>query len=838
MNVSYNWLKDYIDIDLDIARLSDVLTFSGIEVEAIRELKALPETVISAYISQVEKVPNSDHLHLCKVMLGDHQLADPSILNEDGSLDVVCGAPNCREGLKAVLALPGTQLGEITIKSAKLRGVTSHGMLCSEREIGISTNHDGIIELDADTPVGLSANVLYDLPDTVFELEITPNRSDLLGYIGIARDLSASLNVELKQPKPMLPEAHGDAPLQLLDQEPELCLRYIARVFDNVEIKPSPLWLKVRLIKSGLRPINDLVDITNYVLLATGQPLHAFDYDKLSKLNEADEYPSIIVRRANKDEKILALDGKEYALRHEDLVIADGKDASAIAGVMGGEITGVSAKTTRIVLESASFNHSAIRRTSYELKVSSDSSYRFERHLSDVSPDYASRMASELIAQLCGGKQVGQELDVWPSQSQETILGLRPERYTEIIGYALQEKEIITYLERLGCSFIGYAAWAAGCRTMQELELSELRRDNESSALYFRIPHYRIDLEREIDLIEELARLAGYERIPQLVSDQIIMDRHHYRTKKKIEDYLVSSGFYEVLNYSYEDPAYTEYLGYSSEESKRLIKLINPQSSNQGAMRPNLVPSVLTNIAYNLNRGERSLKLFETAKVYYQGSGKIIEENRITAILTGMDREENWKQKQAPLGVYHLKGYLADIIEYCGISKYCTAQSAKPYLITDDSISISVGDINIAEIGRINPQVAERFGIDLITLKQDLWVLDVSVDQIAELSRGQHKIFAPIPKFPAVIRDLSFLIEENVRFADLIEMIKGVDKEIIEDVSIFDEYRGKQLPKGSKSISLHLTLRDAQKTLTDERVDTLVASVLDLLKDKLHISLR
>ncbi|HNX37395.1 MAG TPA: phenylalanine--tRNA ligase subunit beta [Candidatus Cloacimonadota bacterium] len=851
MKISYNWLKDYLDLDLGVEQLSDVLTFSGIEVEAITELHALPATVITAKIVSAEPVPNSDHLRLCKVDIGSYTLADKSILNADGTLDVVCGAPNSRGGMMAVLALPGTTLGEITIKSAKLRGVVSHGMLCSERELGLSDNHDGIIELDQDIAQGQNVNSLYELPDTVFELEITPNRSDLLGYQGIARDLSASLAKKLKLSKPNSSKATGIAPLKLVVKEQELCPRYIARVFDGIEIKPSPVWLRTRLIKAGLRPINNLVDITNYVLLCTGHPLHAFDYDKLNKENESDPYPAVIVRQANFGENILALDGKTYNLRESDLVIADGKFPSAIAGVMGGELTGVSANTHRIVLESAVFNHSAIRKTSYELKVSSDSSYRFERHLSDHAPAYASDLAADLIERLCGGKQVGEIIDNWATPQKEIVLGLRPERFARIIGFELSDAEIRAYLTSLGLVFLQFGNWIPGeindlssivCYHSEQEKQGVTEFDTNidcDHAHYYRIPHYRIDLEREIDLIEELARLAGYDRIPQQKAPQSIMDRHFYRIRRLVEDYLVSMGFYETLNYSFDDPQNLISLGFNpdSPQSKQ-IRLVNPQSVNQAAMRSSLIPSVLTDISYNLNRGERNLKLFESAKVYFEVDNKPQETRHVCAIMTGMDREENWRIKPTTLSIYHIKGIIEETLHLVGISNIQVTNSNKPYLSAELSFEYSMNDIVLAEAGRFDPQVAERFGIDTITLKQDLWLIDINIDELSQSCRQYKTEFSLIPKFPAVIRDLSFLIGDKVKFSTLMETIKGVDTEIIEEVIIFDEYRSKQIPEGFKSISLHLILRDSQKTLTDERIDTLVDSVLTKLKDNLQIELR
>ncbi|HNV62768.1 MAG TPA: phenylalanine--tRNA ligase subunit beta, partial [Candidatus Cloacimonas acidaminovorans] len=404
MKIALSWLAKYIEIKENTKELEEILTFSGIEVEAVENIPALPETVFSAKIISAEPVPETDHLKRCLVDIGNYPCPEKT---EDGYLQVICGAPNCRTGMMAIIALPGSVLPEMTIAKAQIKGIDSCGMLCSEKELGISDNHSGIIELSTETPIGITANELYELPDTIFELEITPNRPDLLGYIGIARDLSAKLNRSLKMPEIKIPEAKCKAetmPLELVNKVPELCPRYIARLFNKVELKESPLWLKSALIKSGLRPINNLVDITNYVMLEYGHPLHCFDYDKLAALPEKPGIPAIVIRRAYQNEPIITLDGKSYLLEGQEMVIADGIKPSAIAGVMGGNISAISETTKRIVLESAAFNPSSIRRTSYKHKISTDSSYRFERHLSECSAEDASIRATQLICELANAE--------------------------------------------------------------------------------------------------------------------------------------------------------------------------------------------------------------------------------------------------------------------------------------------------------------------------------------------------------------------------------------------------------------------------------------------------
>ncbi|MDD3144310.1 MAG: phenylalanine--tRNA ligase subunit beta, partial [Candidatus Cloacimonetes bacterium] len=536
MIVSCRWLSRYIELPPDTDQLVQTLTFSGIEVEAVNPLPALPDGVVTAKVISAEPIPGTDHLQVCSVEYG---AAEPT--------QVVCGAPNCRAGMISVLALPGTELPGLTIKTAKLRGVESKGMLCSEKELGLSDNHVGIIELEPSTPVGTSVNAIYELPDTILELEITPNRPDLLGYIGIARDLSASLGSPLKLPvvEHVAGETGATPDLTLILEDPAKCPRYTARLLSGVAVKDSPQWLKTALVKSGLRPINNIVDVTNFVMLEQGHPLHAFDYDRLQPLNASDGHPAVVVRQARPEEEFTALDGKSYQLDPNDLVIADGQDASALAGVMGGKATAISDATTAIVLEAACFHSGSIRATSYKHKLSTDSSYRFERQLSSEAATAVSDRAVSLLLETAGGRVVNALYDAWPEPQTTRWLALRPRRFTELIGFELASEDIIRYLEALGCKFYQYGCWREGlvsdpslifCHHLEEekagvTEFSEIDCDH---ALWFEIPPRRVDLSREADLLEELARLAGFDRIPRKKEVPRIMDRHAFRVRRGI----------------------------------------------------------------------------------------------------------------------------------------------------------------------------------------------------------------------------------------------------------------------------------------------------------------
>ncbi|HPV14991.1 MAG TPA: phenylalanine--tRNA ligase subunit beta [Candidatus Cloacimonadota bacterium] len=824
MKISKNWLSHYLTHDLSDNQLNRALTFSGIEVEATQVMPRLPEELISAKVVTASAIEGSDHLKVCQV-----DANDPA-----GLLQVVCGAANCRSGMMVVLARIGAVLGDLTIKKAKLRGVESFGMLCSEREIGLSEEHGGIIELPADTPIGVSANELFGLPDTVFELEITPNRSDLLGYIGIARDLSANLGLPLKLPeiKEITEFAKETLPLKLRIDEPELCPRYTARLFSDVVIKASPLWLQVDLIKSGLRPISNVVDITNFVMLEQGHPLHAFDYDKLQKENAGDEGPAVIVRKAKPLESFHALNKKDYQLRDIDLVIADGQNPSALAGVMGSSDSAISSGTTRIVLESAAFNPSSIRRTSYHHKISSDSSYRFERHLSPECTIVTSLRATEMLIKYAQAKVASELMDPYPLVDRVKYLALRPANFERLIGYPMDTQQIKSYLTRLGCKFIKEGAWQKDA--LEDAAQIPAVTADKPAALWFKVPQNRVDLVREADLIEELARLDGYDKIPMKTPPSRIMDHHANRIQEIVSRHFVSQGFFEVLNYSFNDPASLQDLGMDPEINTQ--KLINPQSSNQSIMRVSLLPGLLENIRYNLNHYERDLKLFELARIYPEDHET--EPLRCTALLTGNKGETHWKYKTNALDFSIVKGIMESLVELLDLQVDKVAEYRAPWLMQANSLAWYVKDEPVLLMGLMDAEVCEKFGIDLGTLDQQLWMIDIDLHRLIELTRNVELTYRDLPRFPAVYRDLSFLVPESEKWLAISEYVKSVEPELISGVQLLDQYRGKQVPQGFRSLHIRFKLQDEEKTLTEERIEQIVASVIEVLTKQCNIQMR
>ncbi len=795
MNISYNWLKDYIKFNLSPEALKERLTFSGIEVEKVEKLYENLKQIKVAKIIEREKHPNADKLSVCKV--------------DDGEKvwQVICGAPNCDVNQLVAFAPIGSQVGEIKIKKAKLRGVESYGMLCAEDELGLSNDHSGIMILDNNANIGDSLADYLHLSDTVYEVEITPNRPDLLGIIGIARDLSALLdkplqlpNVEINEIKKPISES-----LKLINNEPSLCTRYTARLIKNVKVKESPEWLKRKLISVGLRPINNIVDITNFVMMEYGHPLHAFDYDKVKD-------HTIIVRKAEKGEKFPALDDNEYELNENDLVIADSKKPIALAGVIGGNNSHITEDTTNIVIEAANFLYSSIRKTSLYHKIFTDSSYRFERNLSDVTPEIVSKRAAQLVLELAGGELYEGVLDSYPEKFKPVITSLRPSRVEKVLGLRISEDKIISYLTSLGLKLI--------------------KKSNDK--LDFEIPHYRKDLPREIDLIEEIIRLHGYDNLPKVIHTSKIMDKESFYLKRTIQDLLVRYGFFEVVNWSFGDPEDANRLNIPQEDIRRkAIKIKNPIGQSFSIMRTMLLPDILKNAIYNINHGEKDLKLFEMNKVFFNdGSALGSETLEISGIITGNLYASYWKENTKTVDFFDLKGMIEDLLETVGIKKYDFNESRESFYQPGLSLNIS-SHKPIGHFGKIDPKVALQYDIE-----QPVFAFTINFDVLKSSKASTVPVFQSIPKFPSVIRDISFIVSKEFAVKDIIGEIKKADKKIIKRVVLIDEYYGKGIEKSFRSLTFSIVLNSEIKTLTDEYVKNVMEKIMKNLKNKFSVKER
>ena len=796
MKISYSWLREYIDIDLSAEKLEEELTFSGIEVEAVEHLGALLSQIIVSEITERKRHPNSDHLWICQV--------------DNGSeiIQVICGAENCEAGNKVALAPVGTDLGEFVIKKAKLRGELSFGMLCSERELGISDNHDGIMNLPAEAKTGVELTTLYNLADTVFDVEITPNRPDLLGITGIARDLSSLLHLELKMPDPELPDGITSitTALKLSNQSPDLCPRYTARVIKGVKIAESPEWMQRRLRAIGLRPINNVVDATNYVMFELGHPLHAFDYHLV-------EDHEIIIRRANADEKFLALNDLEYNLTSEDLVIADSHKAIALAGVIGAANSQIKDNTKDIIIEAANFKYSSVRRTSKRLNIVTDSAYRFERDLSDVQAELASRRCCELILSMAGGELMDSVLDSYPEPDKPVQIDIRPSRVKKVLSIDIDPGMITRFLESLGLKLLSKG----------------------TDQLRFEAPHYRKDLTREIDLIEEIIRLYGYNNVDTYFKPQKVMDYEIFRNKRKICDALVGMGFYEVVNWSFGSVEDLDKLLLAEDDKHRnTVFLKNPLGSSFAIMRPMLLPDILRNTSYNLNHNQKDFKLFELNKVFLKGEGKLADERyHLSGLLTGLREPIYWREEAVKTDFYDVKGVIEELLIISGITIWEEKYSEEKWYQPGTGLNFYSKDKLVASVGKLDPKVSSSFDIEV-----SCYVFDLYLEIIYNQQRNLVPAYMEIVKYPPVLRDISFLIDRRYDYSEIAECIRKSSPDLITEVILFDEYKDKNIPLEKRSLTFSLTFSSVNKTLNDKLINKEMNRIIQVLEQKYEIRMR
>ena len=796
MKISYNWLKDYINLKLSPEELKDRMTFAGIEVEAVEQLGKNLKQIKIAKVVKFEQHPNAEKLSVCLV--------------DDGTetKQVICGAPNCKNDIKVAFAGIGTQIQDFMIKKAKLRGELSFGMLCSESELGISFDHDGIMVLPEDAPIGTDLASYLGLEDTCYDVEITPNRPDLLGIIGVARDLSALLELPLTLPESKLNASNEpiEDHLSLENKVPELCTRYTARMIKNVEVKDSPDWLKKKLISVGLRPINNVVDITNFVMMEFGHPLHAFDY---SLINEK----KIIVRSAKENEEFPALDEVTYKLKPEDVVIADENRAIALAGIIGGENSHITSSTKDIVIEAANFLYSSIRKTAGRMNISTDSSYRFERDITDEVAEFASIRACELILEIAGGELLKGKLDSFPTKKGLRKVSIRPSRAKKILSIEISPKQIIEYLTALG------------------LNITKESEDN----LEFEIPYYRKDLTREIDLIEEVIRLNGYNNVPTFLKSQNIMNKPVFFARRKIENLLVNYGFSEVVNWNFGDPKDLDKLKVNANDKRRdFAKLKNPLGESFSIMRSMLLPSLLKNALHNINHGQKNFRIFELKKVFTRKNEKLATEKlHLTGLLCGELNPVYWKDNSKQLDFYDVKGITEDILAELKL-KNCEYQgSEESYYQPGMGVDVTISGRLIASLGKIDPKIAVKFDINL-----PVFAIDIDLETIFTMDLFQDHVFEIIPKFPPVLRDVSFIIAKEHKYADIIETMRKAGKNVISKIVLFDEFAGKNIKDGFHSLTFSLVFSSDTKTLTDEYINNILKKVIKALINSYNTEMR
>ena len=793
MNVPLSWLQDLIDLPDSIEELCDLLTFSGLEVEGVETVGSTFEGIVVAEIVSIRPHPDADKLTLCTIDFGGEE-----------QMEVVCGAPNVRVGMKTIYAPVGTTLPNgLKLKKAKIRGVVSLGMLCAEDELGLSGDHAGIMDLSSELTPGTPAVDVLGAPETVFELEITPNRPDCLGVIGVARELSALTGNPLKLPQLQEAGTAGRTPFPVTIEDAEKCPRYTARAIDGVTLAPSPEWMQNRLRLCGVRPINNLVDITNYVMLETGHPLHAFDRELL----RGDR---IIVRAATPGEAFTTLDEREHELTSDDLVIADGEGAIALAGIMGGANSEIRETTTRVILESAAFDSATVRHSAKRLDVHTDSSYRFARGCNIPATSDAGQRAADLILELAGGELVAPVADAYPAPQKAIELTSTWSRITDLIGLDIPVGQMRSYFERL--------------------ELEILSDDGATFSL--RVPGHRLDLTRPVDLVEEVARLNGLDNIPAPTPNARIVHGARdpeLRMQKRIWSHLADRGFLETLSYSLTSEELLDRMDTLRKDSR--VVLPNPISQDQSVLRTSLIPQLVCSLSLNRSRQVDALAMFEVGKTYGISGGEVFEHLCIGMALMGptrratLDRQRTVTAQEAFL---NLKGELEQFVSLLGIQEEITyVPSEDPTFTPGQGADLQVRGNTVGRIGLLNPveRDAEKF-------QGPVAVAEIQLNGLL-LNHLNIQKMSPIPDVPSVSRDVALIVDRGCTHQNVMDVVNQQRPGDLEDVQLFDLFTGDKLGKDKKSLAYRFTYRNAKKTLTDKAVEKMHRRIEDRLMAEL-----
>ena len=797
MNVTLNWLKAYIDFEFSPSELADRLTMLGVEVESVKHLGTELEGVIVGSVTSIRPHPNADKLVLCQVDTGETE-----------ELQIVCGAPNAREGMLAPVATIGATLPVgLTIKSAKLRGETSQGMLCSEKELGLSGDAAGLMELSTDIPLGTPLSEALGLDDVVFELEITPNRPDCLSLIGVAREIRAETGNPLKLPT-VDPQENGinlqDLTSVTIDA-PDLCPRYAARVIQGVKVAESPAWLQQRLESVGIGVINNIVDVTNFVLMEYGQPLHAFDYHKLAENR-------IVVRRARDDEQITTLDEVARELTSDMLVIADAEKPVALAGIMGGYDSEITETTCDVLLESAYFNPLSIRATAKALGISTEASYRFERGADPGAVLAALDRAAQLIAELTGGTICDGIVDVYPGQQPLTEIQLRPERVNFVLGTTIETAEMVQILDRLGFDV-----------------------DTTGKVYQVVVPTFRSDVTREIDLIEEIARVYGYDNIPTtLPKGDIPVPAPTPKTeaRRRIKHFLLAAGMMEAVNYSFCDPNCFDKIRLNADDPLRnTLQLRNPLSPEMSVLRTTLTPGLLENAQHNRNHQIDTIALFEIGGVFVH-DGKEKEPERVTGVLAGQIGEGVYSDPYRHPDFFDIKGLVEGMLEVCGVVDWTLQKTDALTFHPGRNAEVLLGNRRIGVFGEVHPEVLENYD-----LPYKAYLFEFDLEGLADAATFAKR-FEPISIYPKVARDLAIVVDKETLSDMPTELIYTTGGDSVDSVRLFDVYEGEQVPEGKKSLAYTITYHSATETLTDKAVNTLHDEVVKCLNRELGAELR
>ena len=816
MNISYKWLKDYVDFDLTPQQVCDALTSTGLEVDALEEVQSIRGGLKGLYVGKVltcEAHPNSDHLHVTTVDLGK---GEPS--------QIVCGAPNVAAGQKVIVADLGCVLydgdKEFQIKKSKLRGVESCGMICAEDEIGVGTSHDGIIVLPEDAPVGQPAAEYYNLEsDWLIEVDITANRADALSHWGVARDLYAWLKQNGYETQLHRPDESGftvdnnSLPIDVVIENTEACRRYACVSITGCDVKESPEWLKTRLTTVGLRPINNIVDITNYIMFAYGQPLHCFDADMVTG-------NKIVVKTMPEGTPFQTLDGVEHKLSDRDLAICNAEDAMCIAGVFGGKGSGTYETTKNVVLESAYFHPTWIRKSARRHGLSTDASFRFERGIDPNGVIYALKQAAIMCRELAGGKVSMEIRDEYPESIQNVRVSLQYDYVNSLIGKVIPADTIKSI-----------------CSSLEMKVLSE-----GADGLLLEVPAYRVDVQRPCDVVEDILRIYGYNNveIPTQLKGSLVIkgdeDRKH-KLANLVSEQLVGEGFNEILNNSLTKSVYY------GDQQDVLVKIMNPLSSDLNVMRQTLLYGGLESIAHNANRRNQNLRFFEFGNVYYFSPEKQNEEAPMQAYkeqyhlgvwVTGKRVEGSWAHQDEESTFSELYAYVENILRRIGLKKgvAVTKKLLNPLFAAGLSVETRDGKV-LVEMGILSKKLQKQFGIDNTVYYAEMnWTLLMKATKKNEIT------FTEVPKFPAVSRDLALLVDNGVEFAQIEQIARQSEKKLLKRVELFDVYEGNKLPAGKKSYAVNFILQDEEKTMGDKQIDAIMQKLIANLKKQLNAELR
>ena len=820
MNVSLNWLKRYIETDLSAERIAEILTELGLEVEEFEKVESIKGGLKGVVVGEVltcEEHPDSDHLHITTVDVGG-----------EAPLQIVCGAANCRKGLKVMCATVGSVLypidsdEEFKIKRSKIRGVESLGMLCAEDELGIGRNHEGIMELPAEAVVGTPAKEYLRIADDyLIGIGLTPNRVDAASHIGVARDLVAYLRSRGEKVSLKLPSVEDfkvddtSRTIAVEVKSPEAAPRYAGITVSGCKIAPSPEWMQNELRAAGINPKNNLVDITNYVLFELGQPLHAFDADKI-------EGGKVVVRLAEEGEKFITLDGVERTLTAADLMICSAERPMCIAGVYGGLDSGISDETVNVFIESAYFNPVSVRKTAKRFGLNTDASFRFERGIDPNIQVYALKRAAMLMQELAGGRITSEIIDINPTPAKHFEFDFSIERACRLIGKEISEEQILTILEAL------------------EVEV----RGREGKVLHVAVPPYRVDVQREADLVEDVLRVYGYNNIE--VSDHVNSTLSYApkpdksRLQNIASDFLTSNGYTEIMSNSLTKASYYE--GSESYPVERCVKILNPLSQDLNVMRQTLMFNALEAVELNVNRKNGDLRMYEVGNCYAYNAAKAEEENalakyeesfRLGITVTGHSSQLSWNSKAESASFFTLRATVEKLLKRFGIDIYglqCSTLSCDLYA---DAIVLCQGPKEVVRMGVVAPAVRKKFDV-----KQDVYFAEIDFDQLIKMAGKKKIAFKELSKFPEVKRDLALLVNKSVTFSELRAIAFATEKKLLKSVSLFDVYEGDKLPEGKKSYALSFILEDKNQTLTDKQIERTMANLQTQLEQRAGAEVR